>query len=96
MNIEATEVDVVPGIQQVGSSQTVEGLNLPREHNFWQILTTNGTFVLSTEHSHPGAALVTDGMLAHADAVDVNILVAHHAGITVKAIIASGHPCDRN
>lgn len=94
MNIEATKVDVVSGIQQVRSGQTVEGFDLPREYNFWQILAANGTLILPTEHSHPSAALVTYRMLAHADAVDVDILVAHHASIVIKAIIVSGHPCD--
>lgn len=89
-------MDVVSGVQQIGSGQTVEGFNLPREHNFWQILAANRTLVLTTEHSHPSAALVTYGMLAHADAVDVDILVAHHAGIIVKVITVSGHPRDRN
>lgn len=74
----------------------MKGFDLPREHNFWQILAADGTLVLTTEHSHPGAALVTYRMFAHADAVDVNILIAYHTGITVEIIVAPGHPCDRN
>lgn len=64
----------------------MEGFDLSCEHNFWQILTTNRTFVLATEHSHSGATFVTYRVLAHANAVNVNILVAHHTGIISRTI----------
>ena len=74
----------------------MEGFDLSREHNFWQILAADGTFVLKAEHSHPGAAFVAYRMLAHANTIDVDILVAYHTGIIIKAIIVSRHPCGRN
>lgn len=74
----------------------MEGFDLSRKHNLWQILPADGTLVLPAEHPHPGAALVTYRMLAHADAVNVDILVAHHTGIIIETIVASRHPRDRN
>lgn len=70
----------------------MEGFDLSREHNLWQILPANGTLVLATKHPHPGAALVTHRMLTHANAVDVDIFVADHTGIVVKTINISRHP----
>lgn len=71
----------------------MKGFDLSRECNFWQILAVNGTLTSDDKALSSDINIYNIGICP--DAVDVDVPVAYHADIIIKAIIASGHPCDR-
>lgn len=85
--IRAIEVNIVSCIQQIASSQVTKRLNHSGKDDFWQVLTTNGTFVLLAEDAHSRAALVTNGMFAKSYAINFDVFVANDTGVDAAGIV---------